>query len=137
MEVGLFTFLLGIFRLGFLDAVLSRALLRGFITAVGCVICIEQLIPLLGLSALEREMHLSSAPPIEKLIFVIQNVHNTHRLTACISLVAFCLLILAKIYKPRVSKRMPWVTFVPEVLIVVAVATCKSGSPSLPSPNRC
>lgn len=31
---GLFTFLLGIFRLGFLDAVLSRALLRGFITAV-------------------------------------------------------------------------------------------------------
>lgn len=42
-EVGLITFLLGIFRLGFLDAVLSRALLRGFITAIGFVILIEQL----------------------------------------------------------------------------------------------
>jgi MFS superfamily sulfate permease-like transporter len=42
-EVGLMTFLLGIFRLGFLDAVLSRALLRGFITAVAFVILIEQL----------------------------------------------------------------------------------------------
>jgi MFS superfamily sulfate permease-like transporter len=42
-EVGLVTFLLGIFRLGFLDAVLSRALLRGFITAVGFVIFIEQM----------------------------------------------------------------------------------------------
>jgi MFS superfamily sulfate permease-like transporter len=28
------TFLLGIFRLGFMDVILSRALLRGFITAV-------------------------------------------------------------------------------------------------------
>lgn len=42
-EVGLITFLLGIFRMGFLDAVLSRALLRGFITAIGFVILIEQL----------------------------------------------------------------------------------------------
>lgn len=28
------TFFLGIFRMGFLDVVLSRALLRGFITAI-------------------------------------------------------------------------------------------------------
>ena len=41
-EVGLVTFLLGALRLGFMDAVLSRALLRGFITAVGFIIFIEQ-----------------------------------------------------------------------------------------------
>jgi MFS superfamily sulfate permease-like transporter len=35
MLVGLFTLALGFFRLGFLDSVLSRALLRGFVTAVG------------------------------------------------------------------------------------------------------
>ena len=41
-QVGLITFLLGICRLGFLDVVLSRPLLRGFITAVGIIILIEQ-----------------------------------------------------------------------------------------------
>lgn len=36
-QVGLITGILGLLRLGFLDVVLSRALLRGFITAVGVV----------------------------------------------------------------------------------------------------
>jgi len=38
LQVGLFAFLLGFFRLGFIDVVLSRALLRGFVTAVAVVI---------------------------------------------------------------------------------------------------
>lgn len=38
LQVGLISFLLGFFRLGFIDVVLSRALLRGFITAVAVVI---------------------------------------------------------------------------------------------------
>jgi hypothetical protein len=37
-QEGLFAFLLGFFRLGFIDVVLSRALLRGFITAIALVI---------------------------------------------------------------------------------------------------
>lgn len=38
VQVGLISFLLGFFRLGFIDVVLSRALLRGFVTAVAVVI---------------------------------------------------------------------------------------------------
>ncbi len=38
IQVGLISFLLGLLRLGFLDVVLSRALLRGFVTAVAVVI---------------------------------------------------------------------------------------------------
>jgi MFS superfamily sulfate permease-like transporter len=38
LQVGLISFLLGFFRLGFIDVVLSRALLRGFVTAVAVVI---------------------------------------------------------------------------------------------------
>lgn len=49
--VGVLTFLLGFFRLGFLDSVMSRASLRGFVTAVAVVIMIEQLITLLGINA--------------------------------------------------------------------------------------
>lgn len=37
-QAGLISFVLGFFRLGFLDVVLSRALLRGFVTAVAVVI---------------------------------------------------------------------------------------------------
>ena len=37
-QVGLISFLLGLCRLGFMDVVLSRALLRGFVTAVAVVI---------------------------------------------------------------------------------------------------
>ena len=39
-KAGCFTFFLGFIRLGFLDVVLSRALLRGFVTAVACVIAV-------------------------------------------------------------------------------------------------
>jgi MFS superfamily sulfate permease-like transporter len=38
VQVGLISFLLGVFRLGFLDVVLSRALLRGFVSALAVVI---------------------------------------------------------------------------------------------------
>ncbi|EEB86905.1 hypothetical protein MPER_15979, partial [Moniliophthora perniciosa FA553] len=37
-QVGLISFLLGFFRLGFIDVVFSRALLRGFVAAVAVVI---------------------------------------------------------------------------------------------------
>jgi MFS superfamily sulfate permease-like transporter len=43
-QEGLFAFLLGFFRLGFIDVVLSRALLRGFITAIALVIAMYVLL---------------------------------------------------------------------------------------------
>ncbi|CAD6568133.1 MAG: hypothetical protein CYPHOPRED_002330 [Cyphobasidiales sp. Tagirdzhanova-0007] len=123
-EVGLITFLLGIFRLGFLDAVLSRALLRGFITAVGFVIFIEQLtVPLLGLGAIAKARQFGQMHPVEKLVFVIQNFRSTHRLTASISLASLAILISVRIAKPRISKTLKWVQYVPEILMVVVIAT--------------
>ncbi len=38
LQVGLFSFALGLLRLGFMDVLLSRALLRGFVTAIAVVI---------------------------------------------------------------------------------------------------
>lgn len=37
-QVGAFAFLLGLFRLGFIDVLLSRALLKGFMAAIAVVI---------------------------------------------------------------------------------------------------
>lgn len=43
-STGVIALLAGFVRLGFLDSVLSRPLLRGFISAVGWVIFVDQLI---------------------------------------------------------------------------------------------
>jgi MFS superfamily sulfate permease-like transporter len=40
VQVGLISFLLGFLRLGFIDVVLSRALLRGFVSAIAIVIAV-------------------------------------------------------------------------------------------------
>ncbi len=47
---GAFILIGGIFRLGFLDNVLSRPFLRGFISAIGFVIFVDQSIPEMGLA---------------------------------------------------------------------------------------
>ncbi|KAJ3376027.1 Solute carrier 26 [Allomyces arbusculus] len=63
--VGIFTFLLGFFRFGFIDSMLSRALLRGFITAVALVIMIEQAPTLLGMPLLPGGLPaLEPLPPV-------------------------------------------------------------------------
>lgn len=114
-QAGLITFVLGLLRLGFLDAVLSRALLRGFITAVGFVIFASQLIPVLGLEHLVNKSH----PPesfIEKVAFVVEHFHRAHGLTVGVSLVALVVLILSKLFKRRLSQRkgFAFLSYVPE-----------------------
>ncbi|KAA1105629.1 hypothetical protein PGT21_013728 [Puccinia graminis f. sp. tritici] len=85
---GLIAFSFGFFRLGFLDAVLSKALLRGFVTAIAVVAAIEQLPSLLGLAALEKEQQAIIAEgSVEKLIWTLANVRQSHKLS-CLSSVS-------------------------------------------------
>lgn len=83
-------------------------------------------VPLLGLSALAKELHLDRQLPMDKLFFIIEHIRRTHRLTALISLVSLAILLLAKIVKPKLIRRYRWVSLIPEILIVVVVATCES-----------
>ncbi|GAA5898737.1 hypothetical protein JCM5296_006703 [Sporobolomyces johnsonii] len=124
-ESGLVTFLLGFFRLGFLDAVLSRALLRGFITAVGLVIFISQLIPILGLEHALAAAHGSYSSIPAKLGFLATHLGKTHRLTLAVSSTALAVLVGAKAFKRTVARRKGcgWAKFIPEVLLVVLVST--------------
>lgn len=43
LQAGLLSFIFGFFRLGFLDVILSRALLRGFIAAMAVIIMMQVL----------------------------------------------------------------------------------------------
>ena len=84
----------GVTRLGFLDNVLSRPFLRGFITAIGFVIFVDQLIPELGLAAQAKEAGVSHAATVEKLSFIIHHASQCHTLTAVVSLVSFVIIML-------------------------------------------
>ncbi|KZT41884.1 sulfate anion transporter [Sistotremastrum suecicum HHB10207 ss-3] len=127
-QVGVFSFLLGIFRLGFIDVVLSRALLRGFVTAIAVVIMVEQLIPMLGLVELAKQHHLDTT--IDKIVFLLEYaIPNGHEKTASIAFTALAILIVIRLTKAELRARFKWnwVYFIPEVLIVVVASTALSG----------
>jgi hypothetical protein len=85
---GAFILMAGIFRLGFLDNVLSRPFLRGFISAIGVVIFIDQLIPEMGLARLAADQ-VSHGSCIDKVVFLFRNAGNAHGLTCAMSFTAF------------------------------------------------
>lgn len=84
----------GLSRLGFLDSVLSRPFLRGFISAIGFVIFVDQLIPELGLTEVARETGASHGSSAQKLVFLVRNVRSSHGLTLAVSLTSFVIIML-------------------------------------------
>lgn len=129
-QVGLISFLLGLLRLGFIDVILSRALLRGFVTAVAVVIMVEQLIPMLGLEVLQHEVKPPLETTPEKIVFLFENVlSHAKGLTAIISFTSFLILIVVRTVKRKVASfggRWKWAANLPEVFIVVVVSTILS-----------
>ncbi|RKP27468.1 sulfate transporter family-domain-containing protein, partial [Syncephalis pseudoplumigaleata] len=123
--VGLFNLVLGLFRLGFLDSVLSRTMLRGFIAAVGVVICILQCVPLLGLSALMHDDLDQDASSMETLWWLITHIQHAHLLTAAMGFGCIGALLLARWIKRRLARHRPllvWPQLVPEILLVMVAA---------------
>ncbi|SAM02284.1 hypothetical protein [Absidia glauca] len=122
--VGLFTFLLGIFRLGFLDSLMSRALLRGFITGVALVVMVQQSIMLLGLVEQGQKMGLTEASTsLERLVFLFGNIQYAHRLSSIVSFSAVAFLLVTRWIKARyTTSRSRWLQLLPEVLFMVITA---------------
>ncbi|GLB37828.1 putative STAS domain containing protein [Lyophyllum shimeji] len=123
-QVGLISFLLGLFRLGFIDVVLSRALLRGFITAVAVVIMIEQLIPMFGLVALQRTLHPDTT--FDKVLFLIEHAFTKANFRTTMVSFGSLLALVALRYLKNLCKRWWFIYRLPEVLIVVIVSTILS-----------
>jgi MFS superfamily sulfate permease-like transporter len=89
---GAFILIAGFFRLGFLDNVLSRPFLRGFISAIGVVIFVDQLIPQMGLARLAADQ-VSHGSCLDKVVFLFRNVGRAHGLTAAMSFTAFAIIM--------------------------------------------
>lgn len=89
--------LAGLTRLGFLDNVLSRPFLRGFISAIGVVIIIDQLVPEMGLAQLARETPgVEHGSSMDKLMFVLNNVKKAHGLTCAVSFGSFAVIMVCR-----------------------------------------
>lgn len=124
--VGLFTLALGLLRFGFLDSLMSRALLRGFITAVGVVVLVQQSILLLGLGDLANTAGLTpDSTTIQRLLFLYTYITQADPVTSVFSAVVLSVLVVTPMVKRRFAQQS-W-TKVPEVLIVVilSIAVCK------------
>lgn len=121
--VGVFTLLLGIFRLGFLDSLMSRALLRGFISGVALVVMVQQGITLLGLVERSKAWGISEASTtVERLYFLIKNVKYAHGLSSIVSAVAIIVLFSMRSVKLKYGQTKKWFQLLPDVLVVVVVS---------------
>lgn len=117
---GFILFVFGICRFGFLGNVLSRALLRGFISSVGIVMIINSLITELKLHKVLEEATGHYHTPLQKTIFILKYAPgNYHKPTAILSLVCFLILVIVRLVKKRLMKRKRWPVFVPEILIMI------------------
>jgi MFS superfamily sulfate permease-like transporter len=93
---GAVIFISGLCRLGFLDSVLSRPFLRGFISAIGFVIFVDQLIPEMGLAALADKAEVSHGSSIEKLQFLFMNAKNADVITCAVAGASFVVIMVCR-----------------------------------------
>ena len=110
---GAIIFVAGLTRLGFLDSVLSRPFLRGFISAIGFVILVDQLIPEMGLN--HRAKHdpggVSHGSSATKLVFLVTNAGYAHGLTCGVAFGSFAIIMVCRYvvsfveYLDRFAKR--------------------------------
>ncbi|OJJ44406.1 hypothetical protein ASPZODRAFT_160996 [Penicilliopsis zonata CBS 506.65] len=113
----------GITRLGFLDNVLSRPFLRGFITAIGFVIFVDQLIPELGLADLAKDSgNVAHGSTVDKLVFVVENIRHSHGLTTALFVGSFAISILFRYIKRWLEPRFPQVVYSPDRFLVVVLS---------------
>ncbi|KAF2731527.1 high affinity sulfate transporter 1 [Polyplosphaeria fusca] len=118
---GAFILVAGIFRLGFLDNVLSRPFLRGFISAIGIVIFVDQLIPEMGLARLAADQ-VSHGSCLDKIVFLCRNAGNAHGLTCIVSFTAFAIIMFFREMKKRLQSRYPSVAYIPDRFVVVVLS---------------
>ena len=107
---------------------MSRALLRGFITAVGMVVLVQQSILLLGLSEIAIQAGLTpDSTTVQRLLFLFSHAHQSDPVTSAFSAVVLFVLITTPILKKKYTKNLVFISRIPEVLVVVisSIVVCR------------
>lgn len=113
----------GLLRFGFLDSVLSKALLRGFISAVGLVMVLDQIPTVLGLEDLMHKVTETHPSSVGKVVFIFNYFHETHPLTAKLGISAFIIILALRFTKQKYSQQHKALVFLPEILLAVITFT--------------
>lgn len=113
----------GLCRLGFLDSVLSRPFLRGFISAIGVVIFVDQLIPEMGLdTAAAHSASGAHGSSLDKIMFLFRHASEANKITCAVAFGAFAIVMVLREIKKRLQPRTPWVAYIPDRFIVVVLS---------------
>lgn len=125
VSVGMSAMLLGagLLRWGFLDNVLSRALLKGFIGAMGIIMITNQLDIQMGLHDLAQKYPHQSI--IDKISFVLEHWKLAHTNTVLVSVITLMIVLLVRKVKTTLVNRFDLASavYIPELLLMVVVAT--------------
>lgn len=125
ISIGMSVFLLacGLLKGGFLDNVLSRALLKGFIGAMGVIMIVNQIDIQTGLHLLALKHPHSTI--LGKLWFALSHLHEAHRLTTTISVVTLAIVLAVRELKMKLvdKYKVKSAVYIPELLAMVIVAT--------------
>ncbi|CAO1600272.1 hypothetical protein XANCAGTX0491_003969 [Xanthoria calcicola] len=125
---GAVIFIAGLTRLGFLDSVLSRPFLRGFISAIGFVILVDQLIPEMGLVHVAHHVGgVSHGSSLDKIIFLARNAEKAHRLTCAVAFGSFAVIMVCREVKRRLQPRIPSIAYVPDRFMIVVLSAILTG----------
>ena len=112
----------GLCRLGFLDSVLSKPFLRGFISAIGIVILVDQLIPEMGLDEVAKHSGAAHGSSLDKILFLGRHGHEANRITCAVSFGAFAIVMVCRDIKRRLQPRAYWVAYIPDRFAVVVLS---------------
>lgn len=117
---GVILFISGLFRLGYLSNLFSKALLQGFVSSVGFVMIVDALINELKLGHLLAKSKDHIGTPFQKLVFICHNISdNYHAPTAVLSFLSLSILLICRFSKKKLIKTHKWPIFVPDILIVL------------------
>ncbi|KAK3684594.1 hypothetical protein LTR37_020125 [Vermiconidia calcicola] len=113
----------GIGRIGFIDSMLNRPFMQGFICGVGFVLVVEQAIPELGLADLAKELGYSRCSAAVKLGFLLTHLSSTHALTAIVSLATLAFILSFRAIQKATRSKFPGIALVPDRLLAIMVTT--------------
>lgn len=120
---GFFILIAGLLRQGYLDSVLSRPFLRGFISAIGFIIFVDQLIPMTGLGRVVKHVGgVAHGSTGTKILFLVTNIQHSHGLTAAVGLGSFVVIMVCREVKRRLQPRYPNVAYVPDRFLIVVLS---------------
>lgn len=121
--VGVTSLVLGLVRLGFLDSILSKPMLVGFVLAVAAILICDQMPVLLGLEC--GDACKASNMPIDVLIYSLKHIGDTHWVTLLIS-AACCTFMFAFTAVKKRFENSRILACIPEVVFVVVATTLVS-----------